>query len=179
MKRISALSLLAALACISLPAIADNEPWRSDFAPPPDEYSWVQLDTGEWLQGEIIAIYDDKLSFDSDHFDRLSIDLEDVEAIHGQGIFVISVQESRPVTGEFQIRGQRILVTAGDHSEDFDRDSLVSITRLAKQERDRWTGDVDFGLNMQEGNSDIWDYSVGAKLQRRTPVSRWTCRLIR
>ena len=174
MKRIPALSLLAALVCTSPPAVADNEPWRSDFVPPPDEYSWVQLDTGEWLKGEIIAIYDDKLTFDSDHFDKLSIDLEDVETIHGQGIFVISVQESRPVTGEFQIRGQRILVTAGDHSEDFDRDSLVSITRLAKQERDRWTGDVDIGLNMQEGNSDIWDYSVGAKLQRRTPVSRWT-----
>ena len=162
---------------------AATEPWSEEFTPPPGKYSWVKLDTGEWLKGEIIAIYDEKLSFDSDHFDNLVIDLEDVEAIHGRGIFVITARERGPVTGLFepkpisgflQVRGPLVRVETGATSREFTREDLVSVTPLAEQERDRWRGDVKIGLNVREGNTDIWEYSVGTKLQRRTPVSRWT-----
>jgi putative salt-induced outer membrane protein YdiY len=155
-------------------AIAADEPWTDDFTPPPGRYSWVKLDTGEWLKGEIIAIYDDRLAFDSDHFDNLTLDLEDVEAIHGKGVFVISAGQEAPVSGMFQMRGQEVFVVSGGQRYTLDRAELVSVTPQAEQERDRWRGDVKIGLNVREGNTDIWEYSVGAGFQRRTPVSRWT-----
>ncbi len=161
--------------CLSASAAtASDLPWDENFTPPPGRYSWVQLDTGEWLKGEIIAIYDDRMAFDSDHFDNLTIDLEDVEVIHGRGIFVISSGGPAPVSGFLQVRGQQVFVESGGEIIEFDRENLVSVTPLAEQERDRWRGDVKIGLNVREGNTDIWEYSVGTKLQRRTPVSRWT-----
>ena len=181
---LSRTSYLSGLACLLvLGGAAADEPWSEGFTPPPGQYSWVQLDTGEWLKGDIIALYDEKLSFDSDHFDNLVIDLEDIEAIHGRGIFVVTARESGPavgifdpetISGFFQVRGALIMVESGGTTHEFTREELVSVTPLAEQERDRWRGDVKIGLNVREGNTDIWEYSVGTKLQRRTPVSRWT-----
>ncbi len=155
-------------------AMASDEPWDQQFTPPPGEYSWIQLDTGEWLKGDIIAIYDDRVNFDSDHFDNLVIDMDDIEAIHGKGIFVVSSGLHESVSGFLHIRGQQVMVESGADTVEFDRDILVSVTPLAEQERDRWRGDIKIGLNIREGNTDIQEYSVGTKLQRRTPVSRWT-----
>lgn len=168
-------SYVVGLLCLApLTATATDLPWAAEFTPPPSDYSWVQLDTGEWLKGDIIALYDDRLAFDSDHFDNLTIDLEDVERIHGKGIFVVSAGQPLPVSGFLQLRGQQVLVESGTTIHEFDRDDLVSVTPLAEQERDRWRGDIKIGLNVREGNTDIWEYSVGTKLQRRTPISRWT-----
>lgn len=166
--------LLVFLCLTGASAMAQDQPWNQEFTPPPGRYSWVQLDTGEWLKGDIIAIYDDKLAFDSDHFDNLLIDLEDIESIHGRGIFVVSSGPTKPVSGFFHIRGETVLIESGDRQIEFHRDRLVSVTPLAETERDRWRGDISLGLNVREGNTDIWEYSIGAKLQRRTPVSRWT-----
>jgi putative salt-induced outer membrane protein YdiY len=164
-------------------AMASELPWDEGFTPPPGKYSWIQLDTGEWLKGDLVAIYDDKLAFDSDHFDNLTLDMEDVEAIHGRGIFVVSkatdradggFMQMRPVSGFLQVRGEQVIVISGDNRYEFNREELVSVTQLAQLERDRWRGDVKLGLNVREGNTDIWEYSIGTKLLRRTPVSRWT-----
>ena len=161
--------------CLAATAASASElPWAEDFTPPPGKYSWVQLDTGEWLKGDIIAIYDDRMSFDSDHFDSLTLDLEDVEVIYGRGIFVVNAGPGNPMTGFLQVRGQQVLVNSADRNYEFDRNDLVSVTPFAEQERDRWRGDIKLGLNVREGNTDIWEYSIGTKLQRRTPVSRWT-----
>ncbi len=154
--------------------MASDLPWSQQFTPPPGEYSWIQLDTGEWLKGDIIAIYDDRVNFDSDHFDNLVIDLDDVEAIHGQGIFVVSSGPHDSVSGFLQVRGAQVQIESGADVYEFDRGELVSVTPLAEQERDRWRGDIKIGLNIREGNTDIQEYSIGTKLQRRTPVSRWT-----
>mgnify|MGYP001822585988 FL=1 len=172
---LSRISYLSGLACLLvLGNAAGDEPWSEGFTPPPGQYSWVQLDTGEWLKGDIIAIYDEKLAFDSDHFDNLVLDLDDIERIHGRGIFVVAAGQPDPVSGFFQLRGQQVFVESGGTTLEFHRDALVSLTPLAEQERDRWRGDVKVGLNVREGNTDIWEYSVGTTLQRRTPVSRWT-----
>ena len=94
---------------------AASEPWDEEFAPPPGKYSWVQLDTGEWLKGDITALYDDVLIFDSDHFDDINIDLEDIEQIRAVGRFQVSVGDRsrgarRTITGEMVLKGDTIRV---------------------------------------------------------------------
>ena len=153
-------------------SLAEGEPWSQGFVPPPGDYSWIELDSGEWLKGEIIALYDDKLAFDSDHFGAVDLDLEDIEAIYGRGLFVLSFRGGKAVSGQLNMRGQQIFVTSHDGKLEFRRDELVSITQAAERERDRWSGNVDFGLNVREGNTDISEYNVSAGLMRRTPVSR-------
>jgi hypothetical protein len=34
--------------------------------PPPDDFDWIQLNSGEWLKGEFKALYDEKVEFDSE-----------------------------------------------------------------------------------------------------------------
>ena len=162
------------LALMSTTALAADEPWSEEFVPPPGPYSWVQLDTGEWLKGDIISMYDDSLNFDSDHFDRLNLDLEDIERIYGRGIFVLTFQDGAKVNGQLQLRGQQLVVSRSDGNLEFGRQELVSITPSVERERDRWTGDISAGLDAREGNADITELDITASLQRRTPATRMT-----
>ncbi len=43
----------------------DNPSANSDWTPPADGFDWIQLVSDEWLKGEIIAMYNDKMEFDS------------------------------------------------------------------------------------------------------------------
>ena len=162
------------LAGVSCQAIAAGAPWADGFAPPQDEFSWVRLDSGEWLKGELVALYDDTLVFDSDHFGVLNIDLDDIDAVHGQGTFTVSFNDGRAVSGKLDIRGPEVRIVAEGSSLDFGREELLSITQTASRERDRWTGNVDVGMNIREGNTDFSDFNVSAGFTRRTPISRVT-----
>jgi putative salt-induced outer membrane protein YdiY len=171
----TAIRLLLAIGILVLlgnVARASDAPWSEEFTPPPGEYSWIQLDTGEWLKGEIIALYDDILVFDSDHFGDLRIDLEDIDQVLGRGIFALTFRNGAPVGGQISIRGQSIVVEKSGEQTEFRRVDLVSITPAAERERDRWAGDVSIGLNARRGNSEISEVDISASLQRRTPVSR-------
>jgi len=162
------------LAHLSTLACAAGEPWSEDFVPPPGPYSWVQLDTGEWLKGDIIAMYDENLYFDSDHFDRLNLDLDDIQRIHGRGVFVITFQDGGAVNGQLQLHGQQLLVSHADGKLEFGRQQLVSITPAVERERDRWSGEVSAGLNARQGNTDISEFDVTGSIRRRTPATRMT-----
>ncbi len=55
---------------MTLPLAADDE--NKSWQPPPpmpDDFDWVQMTSGEWLKGEIIAMYEESLEFDSNEFD--------------------------------------------------------------------------------------------------------------
>lgn len=162
------------LAFLASAAYASGEPWSDDFDPPPGKYSWIQLDTNEWLKGDIIALYDETLVFDSDHFGDLDIDLEDIRNVHGRGSFAVTFANERPVRGELQIReGTIVIVTATQRHEGL-RADLVSITPAAERERDRWIGEIGLGGNVRQGNTDIAELSIEIGFLRRTPVSRFT-----
>ena len=58
---IVALVIIAAMAVP--PSIAAEESGKSWQPPPPmpDDFDWVQTTSGEWLKGEIVAMYEDTL----------------------------------------------------------------------------------------------------------------------
>ena len=72
----------AAFATTSLEQLVPDIPdWvedKPDALEPSGTWDWVQYDTNEWIKGEIIALYDDTLEFDSDNFGLLSIDWGDI-----------------------------------------------------------------------------------------------------
>ncbi len=165
-----------AVLAISISAVCDaaEESSSNSFTPPIDRYSWVQLNTGEWLKGDITAMYDEVLVFDSDHFGELQIDLGDIETIHGSGSFALTFGLDAPVRGKLLLSGEDVIVSTASGDLEFTRDELISITPAAERERDRWKGDVGVGLNVRDGNTDIREATVSVGLVRRTPVSRFT-----
>jgi putative salt-induced outer membrane protein YdiY len=172
MTKVRIILAAGALVVTGSVAQASDAPWSEELMPPPGDYSWVQLDTKEWLKGEIISLYDETMVFDSDHFGEIHIDLEDIDQVFGRGIFAVTFRDRAPIRGQLNIRGDSIIIEeSGDHFE-FSRLDLVSITQAAARERDRWSGNISIGLNARSGNTDITEFDVSGGLRRRTPVSR-------
>src|SRR4029079_5102700 len=79
--RITLFALVVLLAAAGVSAQTAPAPFQP--APPaPDAFDWIQLKSGEWLKGELIALYDGKLEFDSDELEKLTLDWDDVREGH-------------------------------------------------------------------------------------------------
>jgi len=138
--------------------------------PPPDMFDWIQLKSGEWLKGELIALYDDLLEFDSDELDNLTFDWDDVRQVRtGRVVQVRSID--RTLTGKLVIDGNSIQVQ-GDTTQQFDRAQLVSITPGEPKESSYWSGHATFGFNLREGNSKQVEANTFTSVRRRTVSNR-------
>jgi hypothetical protein len=144
----------------------------SEFVPPDDGHDWLRLTSGEWLRGELIGNIDDEVEFDSDILDELTLDAEDVDQFFSPRTFGISLRNRDVVYGRVRVDGDRVTVYEGDRERVIPRRELVAIAASAERERDRWSGEVSVGANLQGGNTDILEYHAIAGAERRTPQSR-------
>jgi hypothetical protein len=142
------------------------------FVPPEDGYDWVQLTSGEWLKGEIIGLFDDKVEFDSDILDELVLDAEDVNRFYSPRTFGISIRGYELLSGQLRVDEQTVFVTTDGQVQSFPREQLLAVTVSAERERDRWSGDLTLGMNVRQGNTDLIEYNAIAGLERRTPRTR-------
>jgi len=138
--------------------------------PPPDMFDWIQLKSGEWLKGELIALYDDKLEFDSDELDNLTFDWDDVRQVRTGRVVQVRFMD-RTLTGRLVIDASTVQVL-GDTTQQFDRAQLVSITPGESKEISYWSGNVTLGFNLREGNSEQVEANSLASVRRRTVKSR-------
>jgi putative salt-induced outer membrane protein YdiY len=166
-----AVALFLLLQLIFGVAIAEQQ--SSGFIPPPDEYDWIQLTSDEWLKGELLSLFDDELRFDSDNFDVLNIDWEDVRFFRSHGAYGISIQGKGSMAGELVIDEHDVVIMVDGERREFRRDQLVAITPVAERELDRWSGDLSLGLNVRSGNADIVEFNTLIGIERRTPRSRF------
>ncbi|WP_322609526.1 DUF481 domain-containing protein [Pontiella agarivorans] len=157
-------------------AVGDEKEW-DNFVPPPDKkYDWVQLDSGEWLKGEIKVLYNYTLEFDSDELDLLELDLDDVKKIRScdpqEVMFEIKRRETEVLQGIIELDGANVKVLNGDEVQTFKRNQLVSIAGGSSNERDNWSGSVSLGATLRGGNTETLDITAMANIKRRTASSR-------
>lgn len=143
-----------------------------EFVPPNDGYDWLRLVSGEWLRGELIGAFGDKVEFDSDVLDELVLDAEDVDGFYSERVFGVSVRAGEIIIGRIRFEGDTISVKTIEDTLEFSRDELVAVTASAKRERDRWSGDISLGFNVRQGNTDVIEYNMQAGVERRTAQSR-------
>jgi hypothetical protein len=167
--RLVAVLLIGLNAVVAL-AAQDHEP--SGFVPPIDEYDWIQLTSDEWLKGELISLYDDELTFESDNLGRLSIDWEDVRILRSHGTLSINFLGIDSFSGKLRVDEQHILIDNEDKTRKYSRTELVSITPSAYRELDNWSANATLGFNIRQGNADTIEYNLLLGLERRTPESR-------
>ena len=107
-------NLLVALAAALLAAtqVAAGETTTSwqPSPPMPDAFDWVQTTSGEWLKGEIVGMYDEKLSFDSDEFGLQIIDWEDVEELRSAQPMEVSFEGAPTATGRIHVDQQSVQI---------------------------------------------------------------------
>ncbi len=69
---------------------------------PDNTFDWIQLNSGEWLKGEIRAVQDRQIEFESEKLNALTFDWEDIRQLRSPQLidvfFVDNTQVSGPVT---------------------------------------------------------------------------------
>lgn len=141
--------------------------------PPTDKYDWIQLTSDEWLKGELKVLYNRVLEFDSDELGLLTIDLEDIKQIRGQGIKGVRLEGPITVFGELLVTEDKVIITDGGRQRTFDRSMLVSITKGETRELSLWSAKLSLGLDLTSGNTEQTNYSSKMNLKRRTTGTRF------
>lgn len=143
------------------------------FVPPPDEFDWIQLTSGEWLKGALKVLYEDKLEFDSDELDLLEFDWEDIKQIRGHGLHSMRFEGDITVTGVLRVIDDKVFITVGEERREFHRSQLIAIAPGEEMELDKWSAGITLGLTVRKGNTDLREYSALANFKRRTALSHF------
>ena len=144
----------------------------AEFVPPADGFDWIELTSGEWLKGEIIALYDEEMRFDSEILNMLEIDLEDVRTAFGRHRFGVGLEGYGTIVGEFRISAQTVSIVIENQIHEYPRWRLISLTKAADKEIDRWSADLGLAFSARRGNTDIAEFNMLAGLERRTARTR-------
>jgi hypothetical protein len=161
---------------LSIAANAADDEW----APPESAkagWDWARLDTSEWVKGEMIVMHDDVMRFDSDKFDEIDVDWEDIHDLRLARPRVFRRKGRRTYAGMGELRGGVIRILTADGGQvEFPKDELVSIVYTNEQELRNWHLRIGASLNARAGNTDEQDISATALIHRYTPFNRWTSR---
>ena len=162
-------------------AVAVNEKLWARFEPPEDDrFDWIQLESNEWLKGEIIALYNFVLEFDSDKLGVLKIDWDDVRRLRSAEHISMQV-ENRDVSqepfvdiGKLVIDENRGYLIRNGKTTLYVRQRIISIAEAADNELGLWTGDISVGANINAGNSELIDTVIGFSAIRRSADTRFS-----
>ena len=181
----------AAFAATSLEQLVPDIPgWiedKPDPLEPSGDWDWVQYDTNEWIKGEIIALYDDTLEFDSDNFGVLSIDWGDIIEVRsgrnyrigldqGETDFFTSLYDADNgdvIIGRLYINQDKAYVTGEDGQQwTIARGDILTITTGAPTEANYWSLKATVGVTVNSGNTESASTNVLLNANRRTVNSR-------
>jgi hypothetical protein len=149
----------------------EGSSWET-FAPPADEFDWIQLTSNEWLKGDIKVFFEYVLEFDSDHFGVINIDFDDIKRLRSYRYQAIRIDDDDPIVGRVDVTETQVIVTVDQQKQVFDRSRMVAITDPVEREIDKWSGDVTLGVNIRSGNTDLVEFNTIAHAERRTLTSR-------
>jgi hypothetical protein len=137
------------------------------------DFDWVKLTSDEWLKGDIVSMYDEKLEFDSDELDLQTIDWEDVAELRSKELQSIRMFDGTIAEGYIVIKDGQLTLVKDGVSTPYELSNLLSIASSAQNEIDLWDGYVNIGVNLREGNTVQVDYNFAAGVQRRSASSRF------
>lgn len=149
-----------------------KEEWQPEPPPPmPEKWDWIKLVSDEWLKGELIVMYDDRLEFDSDEMDMQTIDFEDIKEIRTGQIVQVRFLHDVDAVGKLYVSGDKVRVL-GEKDQTFHRSEVVSITSGAPKEFNYWNFKVTLGANIRSGNTEQVELNSYINIMRRTVKNR-------
>lgn len=151
----------------------DRSEWQKPTPVFKQDFDWIKLTSDEWLKGDIISMYDEKLEFDSDELDMQTIDLEDIAELRSKEWQSIRMFDGTIDEGYLVIKDGQLSLVKNGVTTNYEFSNLLSIASSGKNERDLWDGYVNLGINLREGNTVQFDYTFSAGMQRRSPSSRF------
>jgi putative salt-induced outer membrane protein YdiY len=151
-------------------ATGSVESWQPP-PPVPDAFDWVQLTSGEWLKGQIVAMYEQKLEFDSDKLGVLSLKWKDVKELRSAGTMEVAFDDGRVLAGTILVDEETIRVIDGEDRR-LPRSEILSITASSPRGIGNWAIKASLGLNARRGNSEQAEATTRVVLIRRSARNR-------
>jgi hypothetical protein len=142
-------------------------------APGTREVDWVQVDSGEWVRGELKRVHDEKLSFDSDEFGDVTLDWGDVASLIPARVVTCRLPGRRLVTGTLEMRNGVVRIDTGTEVVEVRRQDVVGILPGTGEELGFWSGSASLGLSARAGNTEQMDLTMRAEVRRQTPLTRF------
>ena len=141
------------------------------FEPADEKFDWIQLTSGEWLKGELRAVYHNLLEFDSDELDDLEIDWDKVERLRTAGNYSVRISQGFTRTGPVTLRKGQLSI--GDGTPDaVGQYDMISIAPENVGYLTGWTAKLSLATTLRGGISTQRDLDIHAVLKRRTAKRR-------
>jgi putative salt-induced outer membrane protein YdiY len=134
-----------------------------------DGTDWLRLTSGEWLRGEMKAMYNEKLEFKSDKLGLQLIKWSDVHALVTSTAVRVRLRGGEHLAGKLRIDPHTLSLDTG---EMIPRADVVTLMSGRPNWRDYWSARLSLGANWRAGNTEQADANAQANLTRRTLISR-------
>ena len=143
-------------------------------SPPPDPngFDWIRLTSDEWLKGEILVMQRDKIEFDSDELEELTLDWEDVAEFRSPRGHTYVFEDRSMRSGPAWIRDGTIRIRTENGDETYLRENLLTILPGEPTELNYWSAKASVGLAFRRGNTNQADLTYNGYLRRRGPFLR-------
>ena len=151
----------------------DKNKWQKPTPIFKQDFDWIKLTSDEWLKGNIVSMYDEKLDFDSDKLNTQTFDLDDVAELRSKKWQSIRMYDGTVAEGYLVIKDGLLTLVKFGVRTDYEYSNLLSIAPSGKNRRDLWAGYVNLGINLRKGNTNQVDYNFSAGIRRRTASSRF------
>ena len=148
-----------------------QKPWEK-MSPQTAGFDWIQTKSGEWFKGEILAMYDDELEFDSDEIGLYTFDFEDIVQIKTHNMMSVNIEDVATFDGLLRFKDDKMTIIQGDKKYVFPKEQVVSLGPTAEKEINLWSGKITVSADLRSGNKDESDYAARANLKRRTDKTR-------
>lgn len=143
------------------------------FPADPEDYDWLLVKKGELFAGEIIAMYDEYVEFDSDEVGLHKIKMSDIKELRTKDIMRLRFYDGRIIEGHIVINEDHIYLLETPYLI-YARDNVLSISPSQKSGESLWMADLAGGLNFKSGNTESFDYYIRAKVRYLSTTGRLT-----
>lgn len=147
--------------------------WKKPTPVFEQKFDWLRLTSDEWLKGNIVSMFDDQLEFDSVEFDLHLFNWEDVAELRSRFDKQIRLSNGQIVEGFLIIKDGKLTIISNGIAHEYPLSDLLSITASSEKRLNLWGGKFGVGLNFLKGNVEQSDYTVTAKIERRSPLIRF------
>jgi putative salt-induced outer membrane protein YdiY len=114
-----------------------------------------------------------QIEFDSEELNDLTFDWKDIRQVRSERTLDLLFVDGRKMSGPVTVTPEEVAV-GGEEPQVFPRDQLQSFTPGGSKEFNYWSGMVSLGLTVRAGNTEQVEYNAQARLQRRTPATRFS-----
>jgi hypothetical protein len=131
-----------------------------------DGSDWLRTTSGEWVRGRIDWMREDLLSFDSEEFGELEINMREVAEIHAATVNTYLLNDRTKLIGPAMLTANKLAVQTAHGVVVRSREELWSIVEGGGREIDYWSAAFDIGMALNRGNSNQLDLNLRVGVTR-------------